>query len=991
MIMGKRKLLLAGLGVVAIVLMASCRVVLAQTQPGAIIDQGRTTATIYYDEKSASSVGLAATELQNHLREMTGVTVPIGTDATQLKGFVIYLGDNAFARKNGIETGKLPHDGYRIVSTKSWMIIAGRDYDGPVMAGFDNPFRINESYNPKLKIGSFGDAGTLFGVYHFLERYGVRWYMPGKLGTIIPKATQIAVPALNITQSPVYEYRFAYYGFPERSDDDTLWYRRSGFGAPAPVQIQHSFGHWFHKYKDTNPEYFALIGGQRDFTTLSTLLGPGGYNLSNPGLIQRAIDTANKYFDENPEQMIFPLAPEDGMRLISEDPESQAQLDKNSLPGGEFSNYVWGFVNKVAIEVARKHPDKYIGCFAYEKYSLPPTNIARLSPNVAVMITKFRSMYPDPEIHAKTVKKITDWSKKASTLYSWEYYCNPIFNPGWQGYPMYFSKLLQDDLKMMKGLSKGEFIEAESWLPEQYSTAPEKIVINRPGLEHPLLYLTARLLWNPDLDLKTTLDEYYRLFYGPAEVPMRGFWELIEANWMKKGWSNSPNKVYDTATINKLIDYIKEAQAKSTPGTDYRARVDMILSEFGPAAEVAQRLGELADRKAEVPTLPTPQGITNAPLLQLIDRNFLAASPATNVRLGWDKQNLYIDMSCHEPAMDKLQARATKRDSSDPAIWDDDDVEIFISPDATNPWKAFQYIINPAGAFFDGKYAGKDTMLNHAWNGDAKVTVKKEAARWTVHLAIPWTELGVQTPTEGYQLKANFYRGRRAGGQWEQSSWAALLEGNFYSPESFGTLTLSEEKPVATLLPALIKPAALPDYGSGPPLKGHYHDGGLNNVGLFIGQPNSQVRNDRALFRFNLRPLLEAADKVQKVELLCYPEYVVGTLKERTIEVDHFNIPVPILDVNAISTEEVEWAGSFIASKETTTAAARANKVPAEAMRIDVTALVKGDLAKGHVSTTFRWRDVLAEKEGNLLMQPVGITLSAQPETMPSMVITLAE
>lgn len=988
----KKQIATTGIITLAALSIAVVRPAMAQT---AIIENKTSKATIYHDAGEGNPVELAAKELQSHLQQMTGVTVPISTDASKLKGYVIYLGDTAFARKNGIQTKTLPHDGYRILSNKQWMIIAGRDYSGPPLTGFDNPFRINETFNTKLGIGVFGDAGTLSGVYQFLERYGVRWYMPGKLGTVVPRTSKVVVPALNLTKSPFYEYRYAYYAFPDRSDDQTLWYRRSGYGAPVPVQIQHSFGRWFHKYKDTHPEYFALIGGKRDYTTLSTILGPGGYNLTDKGLIQRAVDTAIQYFDENPGQMLFPLAPEDGMQLISEDPESQSYLDPNDPHDGKFSNYVWTFVNKVAIEVAKKYPDKYIGCFAYERYSLPPSRIEKLSPNVAVMITKFRAMYPDPQRKANTEKKIIAWSRKAATIYTWEYYCNPLFNPGWQGYPMFFTKILQDDLKFQKGISKGEFIEAESWLPEQYSTAPEKILMSYPGLDHLLLYINARLLWNPDLDLQALLSEYYKKFYGPAEAPMRGFWQLIEANWMKKGWQNSPTEVYDPATVNKLIDFIKDAQSKTAPGSDYRARVDLISSEFQPGAEIAQRLAKLSATSAEVTRLSNQIGtpgsrmdLGSAPVQQLLDRSFLPATPATNARFGWDQRNLYVEMSLHEPAMNKLQALAKERDSGAPAIWEDDAVEIFISPDAANPHKAFQYIINSNGTLFDGKYAGKDSMLNRDWNGDARVVVKKEAARWIVQLSVPWTELGVK-PAPGLKLKANFYRNRRAGGAVEQSSWAPLVEGNFYSPERFGTLTLGETvAPAVATLPAIIRPATSADYGSGPTLKGYYNDGGHPNVGVFAGHPNTLARGDRVLARFDLRPLLENADKVQKVELLTYIDYVVGALYTRELEIDHFNSALPVLSNEGISSLLVESAGRVMASKKTTVPATLAAKTAPVPLRIDVTNLVKADLASGHVSTTFRWRDVLAEKEGNPNIQPVGVNLSTGAETVPALAIT---
>lgn len=987
-----RKPLIFILGVAALGCQFSApRYVLAQVQPSTVIEQGKATATIYLDANAAEATKRASTELQLHLQEMTGVTVPITSDLKETKGYVIYLGDNDFARKKGIVTSKMKSDGYRILSNPNWLIIAGKDYVGPIMSGFANPWRLNETYSPQLKISIFGDAGTMFGVYNFLERYGVRWYMPGKLGTVVPKLNKIVVPKIDVSNAPFYEQRHAYYGFPERSDDQTLWYRRAGFGSPAPIAVNHSFGEFFGKYKDTHPEYFALIDGKRDFTNLGSAEMTGTFNLSDPGLLKQAINDAREFFDKNPEQKIYSLVPNDGYVRMSEDPASQAQLDKTRGFTGEFSNYVWGFIDKVAREVIKTHPDKLIGCIAYSKYQLPPSNIEKLSPNVAVVICKLRATYPDPAGKKRNMEAMANWAKKASTIYNWEYYCNPLFNPGWQGYPMFFTGIVQDELKALKGITKGEFIEAETWLEHNYHTAPDKIKINRPGLESPLLYVTARLLWNPDLDMKKTMDEYYKLFYGPAEKPMRSFWELVESNWNKKGWHTSPNQVYDSGTILKLLGYVKDAQKQAPEGSDYRGRVDLIYSEFSPAGEMAQRLEKIGPTTADVPRLALPQATpSEAPLLQMLDRSYQPASPVTNFRVTWDKTNIYVDADCYEPNMDKVKALATKRDSAVPPIWDDDSIEIFISPDAAQPYKCYQYIVNANGTLFDGKYAEKSMTQNQGWNGNAKVDFKKETNRWKFRLTIPWTDLDVNDAAAGRKMLANFYRNRLVSGQVEQYSWAPLKDGNYFSPENFGTLNLVTKQVGITQaeLPASIVPVGIENFGSGAPLKGLYSPGGVPNVGIFVGNPNPSVRNDRALFRYNLQPLLEAAGRIEKVDLVFYPESLHGPVRNRTIEVQHFLRSTGTLNEDEVSSPDVEPAGTFEAKSDDMLGFTRHKNLPAVPVRLDVTELVLKDLAAGRISSTFRWRDVLGEKEGNPTLQATGVGLSYEAATIPTLHIT---
>ncbi len=61
----------------------------------------------------------------------------------------------------------------------------------------DDPasFMIKAEANPSgisyIRIAGLSAEGTLFGVYELLEQMGVRWYMPGDIGTVIPEKRQL--------------------------------------------------------------------------------------------------------------------------------------------------------------------------------------------------------------------------------------------------------------------------------------------------------------------------------------------------------------------------------------------------------------------------------------------------------------------------------------------------------------------------------------------------------------------------------------------------------------------------------------------------------------------------------------------------------------------------------------------------------------------------------------------------------------------------------
>jgi hypothetical protein len=738
---------------------------------------------------------LAAHELRSHLSKLAVPQDPAKSKDLIARPYVIYVGDSEFARAEGVDVRAMPHDGFQIKTTAQWMIIAGRDYNGPPLVGFDNPWRLHESYNDKLKIGAFGDAGTLQGVYSFLrETVGFRWYMPGPLGTVIPDRTTIDLSVGTISQSPRFEHRHAYFGFFPTSDEDALWYRRVGFGTPAPVQITHSLGHFFLKYKDTHPEYFALIDGQRDFTTLSTIMGPGNFDLTHEGFQAAVVKEIRDYFDANPDQLVFPLSPNDGMMRITDKPEAQKQITPERGDLGKFSNYVWGFIDRVAREVAKTHPQRLIGTIAYEAYTLPPTNIEKMSPNVAVMYCKTRGNFTDAAYEGEIRRGLTQWKEKVANIYCWEYYNEIFMNSSWRGYPVFHPQLIQDDLRQLATLpTKGEFIEAESWRAEDYSV-PGITKINYPGLQHINLYLTAALLWDPTQDVRSLTDEYFKAFYGPAEKEMRQFWDMAEKAWMAKGKATTPSQVYTVEVLTKMLTVLKQAEAAAPASSPYAQRISLLLEEFKPAAQKQQLLEKLRHPIVKIPEVSgagnlTEQDWESAPLITLVDRSYSTPQQPTHVRLLQTHDDLVLEVTCFEPLGSAVVAGATKQDQMDaPAVWTDDSIELFFSESKTTKSPSVQFVINSKGVLLDAKLDQETAMLNPKWNSDARVSARTEPGKWILKISIPLKSLPV---SEASSLAMNIYRNRFAGEAMVQTSWAPLVGGKYFQPEEFGTLKLS--------------------------------------------------------------------------------------------------------------------------------------------------------------------------------------------------------
>ena len=199
---------------------------------GFLVEQGRSRAEIVVAETPPRAVKLAATELQTYLEKITGSRLEIVTSPTGAMPVKIYVGESEHARRAGVDAEDLGRDAFRMVSGPDWLALVGRDWDfTPVepwarshtdwlknkqaewmkLAGhpWQNPVAASlyKDYSKQLDIWNFDHRGSLNAVYAFLRDLGVRWYMPGELGEIVPKSNTIALPEVNRTVRPEFEVR----------------------------------------------------------------------------------------------------------------------------------------------------------------------------------------------------------------------------------------------------------------------------------------------------------------------------------------------------------------------------------------------------------------------------------------------------------------------------------------------------------------------------------------------------------------------------------------------------------------------------------------------------------------------------------------------------------------------------------------------------------------------------------------------------------------
>lgn len=555
-----------------------------------LVEQGKPRSAIVIAKDAPPVTSFAAAELQLYIKKISGAQLSIVAtdDQSEIRNFtgetnLILIGENAITRKMGFSSGELKPDGFLIATEPQALIILGKD-----------DRKTNPVFPGKSGGSDWGNAGSLYGVYQFLEELGVRWFFPGEIGEVIPVQKTILVKNLKIKRHPYFVYRF---GMSTRGMDD-LWVRRIGFGATVyPGSSAHSFAHWYSQYCLTHPEWFAL---RRD--------GDRGDNLCAyaPGIREEMIRRAKKYLKRSDPAVYpdFTVLDNDGMPTCCVCEECQKRITPEEGVSGEMSDYWAQAAVELAEGIKAEFPDRRIIIGAYNKQVRPPLKIKQLPANVSVGIAKHRLCQWSAETKKMVYSEIiAGWLKlKPAAVIFWEYYNIDDWGRGkWMGVPAVAPRMISEDIKELKKLSEKSQIP---FLGEMIYYGGRYY----PGTESPWLYwiapdyyVTAKLLWNPDLSVESLMEDYYQGLFGPAADPMKKFYSGIEEVWASGKWgenfygrkdSSSPDNrskdffgrnpwklLFTSEILKKMAGYLMEAK-RLAPGSPYKERIQIIENGF---------------------------------------------------------------------------------------------------------------------------------------------------------------------------------------------------------------------------------------------------------------------------------------------------------------------------------------------------------------------------------------------------------------------------
>ncbi len=780
---------------------------------GWIVKDGEPQAEIVIAAEPARMARLAATELQAYVEAISGAVLPI-VNKPSGERVRIYVGVSPDTEELGLETAGLKHGAYRVASGENWLALLGpdKDYDPPEPWGrqrgrasvaevdakweaitgepFASPYGWHYMhYYPDQDVWTFDNMGTLNAVYTFLYDLGVRWYAPGDIGEVLPERESIPLLNENTVVEPDFALRNLTYFYGQHGLGEVgAWNLRLGFNPGGDIQGHVQQGHGIKwvvlrpEMREANPEYYALYDGERDH------IAPC---LSSPGLFDSHVNYVRSMMDHYGEQVVNIDMPDGYGRGICQCELCEGLDTPERGRDGSMSDYVWGYLNRVAEAIYESHPDRMVSALAYSTYRQPPTTIDRMSPNLTITDCRTRSLLYDEERREYTRQIREQWLEilPSQQYYIWDYYLNA--RPGERGLPVYFPTLIVDELRELKGKSMGDLIEVFKdqdfidYRPREPLHDYDPFAVN-----HFNVYLTSRLWWDADQDVDALLDEYYRLYYGPAATEMQDFIEYSDANW--------PRMRRNREAITGALERLEAAQAAVDPESIYGQRIARVANYAEPLYSLREQLARVREDVPSARVLPAAAlhgkkldgsleddkywpKVRMLPLRAVTDGGSFPRELFSWVRIFRAGDALYFGIYCSEPDMAGLPNA-------------DDYVEVLLE---TSSGASYRIRVTPDGTIEDADLTDGEEVLN--WDARATAAVLHGDDFWSVELRVPlagagirgiepWAGVDGRMPSALYPWYFNVGRQRVRNGEAQRATFAPTGSDAFHVPERYAEM-----------------------------------------------------------------------------------------------------------------------------------------------------------------------------------------------------------
>jgi len=543
-----------------------------------LVRNGQARAAIVTAAKPSENVRIAAAELQEYIEKITGAKLPIATDRAPPAGTLILVGRSTLTdRIPGLEipTGKtknLREEGFVMQTDSDRVVLAGNDVE---------PY-----------------YGTRYAVAEFLHRLGVRWFMPGEIGEVVPRMATILVGPMRVVDRPDFPVRnFWEHARGQMGVECEEWKIHNkmnpratdvAFGVPGDSSVQ---GYLPKDQFAAHPDWFALErDGKRTHSHPCT---------TSEGMIQHFVSRIKA--DARAGKQIAAFAPDDGLprcwcdrcAKIGNSFDGYGSNNRDPVPDSSASNEWFYFVNRILTEVNKEFPDHMISTNGYANRDVPPEvppgMLFNPKGNLTVMFANICGCtihaYDDPKCWQmqRQAQMIQQWCKLSDKVWMYNYNYTMLVNRGTIT-PMVHR--LRRNIPLLKRWGVIGFHDQDEadWAMSGLTTR----------------LVRARLEWDTKADVDAILEDFYAKWYGRAAAPMKAYYEALEEAFEKAPQHGHEDvilrAIYSEPLMAKLDASIRAGEAAAQSETEkLHLRLDRLiydnLREF-VAAEKAKREGE---------------------------------------------------------------------------------------------------------------------------------------------------------------------------------------------------------------------------------------------------------------------------------------------------------------------------------------------------------------------------------------------------------------
>ena len=506
-----------------------------------LAEDGHTRYAIVIAADAHDAEKLAAKELAYFLKKMTGAVFPIRHDDAPPTGTEIVLGHTA--RK---QLDSLPSH-LRIDNWEGFAIVREGD---------------------RLLIMGNIPRGTLYGVYDFLDvELGVR-FLAHRVNHV-PRRPTLRIPVTSRAYGPPLERRTIWEG--GLLGDATRRNRMNGIsfqvldektlgGVKTIGRGTHSFQAFLphSKYFDEHPEYFAFIDGQRrDRYKMGIITQPC---MSHPDVVRIITEQVLALIEEanqkNPYNKYLVEA------LVNDSPwhckcDVCVKVNEDEGGGRGAGGPQVLLVNAIAERAAKQYPNALIKTMFYQ--SDPPKK-TRLATNVVLeTVSTIDWRYPFDDLSKPGNRYSAEgWEKSRravgdGSLYVWEKH-QIAFGDYFRPNPNLHYIAHNIGIMIDKYRLKGYFAQNTQ----------------SPGTDLQTLryYLLARAMWRPQNDSRRELEEFCRLYYGPAADDVMRYLDYMHEDYgMKAPSRGDSEREFTRADKERYIEtadaILSEAESKA--------------------------------------------------------------------------------------------------------------------------------------------------------------------------------------------------------------------------------------------------------------------------------------------------------------------------------------------------------------------------------------------------------------------------------------------